>query len=166
MENNALSLRAPIRTFVVKVLSYDPEVSTIFGRSKESDCFFQDLLAIGCDFYELLNLFINCDAVTKHSIAGIVDNIPRIERIVNFSEKELRKMIPHWTGSKYHTAPIDVIINEIKTHIEQAEFGSFVYNSNLNTSKKVYNDLYLLIITDTDKLFFDINRKRAFRLGI
>lgn len=166
MDNYPLSLNAPVRTFVIKVLSYDPEVSTLFGRSKESDCFFQDLLTIGCDFYELLNLFINCDAVTKHSIAGIIDNIPSTERIVNFSEKELRKMIPHWTGSKYHTAPIDAILNEIKTHIEQSESGSFVYNSNLNTKKNAYNDLYLLIITDAEKLFFDINRKKAFRLGI
>ena len=160
-----VSLNLPIRTFIVKVLSYDPEIFPLFGRSKEFDHFFQDLLTMGVDFYELLNLFINCDAVTRNSIAGIIDNLPKTERIKNFSEQELRKMIPHWTGSRYHTAPIEEVLREIKEHIEQQNEGAFVYNSNLNTNRKAYNDTYLLIVTEKEELFFDINRRRAFLLG-
>ncbi|MCM1508892.1 MAG: hypothetical protein NC177_17430 [Ruminococcus flavefaciens] len=163
--NEKISLNVPIRAVIVKILSYDPELTTIFGRSKDNDLFFQDLLTIGCDFYELLELFINCDAVTNNSIACIVDNVPSAELIKDFSEKELRKMIPHWTASKYRTAPIHDVCKELKEHIEQNSHGTFVYNSNLNSrNKKSYNDVYVLILAGSDKFFFDINRKKTFRL--
>lgn len=164
--DESLNLNIPIRTVIVKVLSYDPEITTVFGRAKDKDVFFQDLLTIGFDFYELLELFINCDAVTKNSIACIVDNVPSAETIKDFSEKELRRMIPHWTSSRYRTASISDVSKELKERIEQNSRGAFVYNSNLNSkNKKAYNDTYVLILTETTKFFFDINRKKAFRLG-
>ena len=164
MDSN-LDLNVPIRTVIVKILSYDPEITTIFGRSKDNDLFFQDLLTIGCDFYELLDLFIGCDAVTKNSVACIVDNVPNAEIIKDFSEKELRRMIPHWTSSPYHTASIDDVCRELKEHIEKNSSGTYVYNSNLNNrNKKAYNDTYVLILAGSDKFFFDINRKKAFRI--
>lgn len=164
--DDKLNLNAPIRTIIVKVLSNDPEITTVFGRSKDSDMFFQDLLTVGCDFYELLELFINCNAVTKNSVACIVDNVPSAETVKDFSEKELRRMIPHWTASKYRTASVNDVCKELKEQIEQDNHGTFVYNSNLNSkNKKAYNDTYVLILTETDKFFFDINRKKAFRLG-
>ncbi len=163
--NSQLNLNTPIRTLIVKILSYDPEITTIFGRNKETDLFFQDLLTIGCDFYELLELFVNCDAVTKNSIACIVDNVPETQTIKDFSETEFRRMIPHWTASKHHTASIDDVCRELKEHIKENSSGTFVYNSNLNVkSKKTYNDTYVLIISDSEKFFFDINRRKAFRI--
>ncbi len=160
-----LSLDIPARAVIVRVLSSDPEIETLFGRSKDEDLFFQDLLTIGFDFYELLELFINCDAITKRSVACIVDNVPKSELIKNFSEKEIRRMIPHWTSSKYHSASINEICIELKKHIEEETDGLFVYNSNRNsTNKKNYNDMYILIITEKTKFFFDVNRKKAYRL--
>lgn len=160
-----INLHTPMRTIVVKILSFDPEISTIFGRSKEEDLFFQDLLTIGCDFYELLELFINCDAVTKHSVACIVENAPDAEIIKDFSEKELRRMIPHWTSSRYHTASIDDVCRELNERIKNEASGTFVYNSNSGgKTRRAYNDTYVLILTDSDRFFFDINRKKAFRI--
>lgn len=160
-----LNLNTPARTIIVKILSYDTEVESIFGRSKKQDLFFQDLLTIGFDFYELLELFINCDAVTQNSTACIVDNVPTSEDIKAFTEKELRRMIPHWTSSRYHTASIDDICAELKEHILKNNTGTYVYSSNLNkANKKAYNDTYVLILTDSSKFFFDINRKKAFRI--
>ncbi len=161
--NSKLCLDNPIRTFIVKVLSYETDDTVIFGRTKEEDLFFQDLLTIGCDFYELLELFINCDAVTKASVACIVDNVPEAEIIKNFSEKELRRMIPHWTSSRYHTATIDDVCCELKELIKNKISGTFVYNSNSGgKTRRAYNDVYVLILSDSDCFFFDINRRKAF----
>ncbi len=162
---NKLNLNAPIRTIIVKVLSYDPDVISVFGRTEKEDLFFKDLLTVGCDFYELLELFVNNKAINKKSVTCIIDNIPSAEIIYDFSDKELRRMIPHWSPSRYHTASIEDVCNELKEHIENDASGAYIYNSNLNSrNKRVYNDTYVLIIADSNKYFFDINRKKAFRI--
>ena len=90
-----------------------------------------------------------------------VNNIP----IADYSEKGIRKMIPHWSSSKYHTATIENVCNDIKHHIECGGEGIFVYNSNANTkNKRYYNDTYILLISDSNKFFFDINRKKTYKI--
>lgn len=164
--DNKLSLDIPFRTAIVKILDFPPANPGIFGRTSEKDYFFQDLLTVGFDFYELLELFINCDAVTKHSVACIVDNVPEVEIIQKVSEKDLRTMIPHWSASRYHTASIEEVCRELKELIENKTYGIFVYNSNSGgKTRRTYNDTYVLILTDSDRLFFDINRKKTFRIG-
>ncbi len=160
---NKLSLNAPVRTIIVKVLSYDPSITSVFGRTEKEDLFFKDLLTVGCDFYELLELFANNEAINKKSVTCIINNIPSTEVISNVSDKELRRMIPHWSPSKYHTASIEEVCNELKKHIENDSPGTYVYNSNQNyQNKRKYNDTYVLIIANSNKYFFDINRKKAF----
>lgn len=160
-----IELATPLRTIIVKVLSPNPKMLTVFGRTKEKDLFFKDLLTIGCDFYELLALFANCDAISKNNITCIIENIPTAKKITDYSEKGIRQMILHWTSSKYHTATIEEVCKEIKQHIENDAEGIYVYNSNANTpNKKAYNDMYILIIVDFKKFFFDINRKKAYRI--
>ena len=74
-------------------------------------------------------------------------------------------MIPHWSSSKYHTATIENVCNDIKHHIECGGEGIFVYNSNANTkNKRYYNDTYILLISDSNKFFFDINRKKTYKI--
>ena len=73
-------------------------------------------------------------------------------------------MIPHWSSSKYHTATIKDICQELKKHIESDSNGTFVYNSNNSKNKKVYNDTYILLISDSNKFFFDINRKKSYKI--
>ena len=63
-----IELRTPFRTVIVKVLSFEPQALPVLGRTEKEDIFFKDLLKIGCDFYELLELFANCDAITKKNI--------------------------------------------------------------------------------------------------
>lgn len=160
-----LSIDIPFRTVIVKILDDTPENSGVFGRTKEKDYFFRDLLTVGFDFYELLELFINCEAVTKHSVACIIDNVPDAEVIKELSEKELRRMIPHWSSSRYHTASIGDVCRELKERIESGISGTFVYNSNSGgNARRAYNDTYVLILTDSGRFFFDINRKKAFRI--
>ena len=112
-----------------------------------------------------MELFINCEAISKQNITCIIENIPSVKKITDYSEKGIRKMIPHWSSSKYHTATIENVCNDIKHHIECGGEGIFVYNSNINTkNKKVYNDTYILLISDSNKFFFDINRKKSYKI--
>lgn len=158
-------LGTPFRTVIIKILSCNPKMLSVFGRTKEKDLFFKDLLTIGCDFYEVLELFINCEAISKQNITCIIENIPSVKKITDYSEKGIRKMIPHWSSSKYHTATIENVCNDIKHHIECGGEGIFVYNSNANTkNKRYYNDTYILLISDSNKFFFDINRKKTYKI--
>lgn len=160
-----IELRTPFRTVIVKVLSFEPQALPVLGRTEKEDIFFKDLLKIGCDFYELLELFANCDAITKKNINCIMENMPLSKKITDCSEKGLRQMIPHWSSSRYHSATIKEICNELKTHIENNTEGLFVYNSNANIqSKKAYNDVYILLIMESKKFFFDINRKKTYEI--
>ena len=159
----ALNMNSPLRAAILKVLTMDPKEYPILGRSADKDVFFQDLISIGVDFYELLELYISRDAVTANAAACIVDNIPDAKLITNLSENTLKKMIPHWTASKYHTAKISSVLQEIRKLIAEAEIGTYIYNSNQNRNNlRSYNDIYLLIVTEYNAVFFDINRKKAF----
>lgn len=160
-----IELATPFRTVIIKILSHNPKMLSVFGRTKEKDLFFKDLLTIGCDFYEVLELFANCEAINERNISCIIDNIPTTKIIMDYSEKGIRRMIPHWSSSKYHTATIENICNDIKHHIKCDLEGVFVYNSNDNTqNKRYYNDTYILIIGHTGKFFFDINRKKTYKI--
>lgn len=162
---NKINLNSQFRTVIVKILSYDPSVTSIFGRDESKDAFFQDLMTLGIDFYELLELFINCDAVTKHSAVYIAENAPDAEVLKDITEKELRRMIPHWTASKYHTASIDEVLSELQMRIKNETVGAYVYNSNKNNNnRRAYNDMYVLLITEDSTFFFDINRRKAYKI--
>ena len=64
-----------------------------------------------------------------------------------------------------YSASISEVCSDLKELVKNNVSGTFVYRSNLNlTNKKAHNDTYILIISENAKYFFDINRKKAFRL--
>lgn len=163
--NDRISLDAPIKTILARILSSECEAGHHFGRSSEEDHFFRDLLYIGCDFYEILALFASCDAIGKNNYKDIIENIPSFLSVRADSDKEIRKMILHWTSSPYRSASIEEICGQLKKHIKDRDNGVFVYNSNLNTKdKRTYNDMYILLSRKCECFFFDINRKKAYKL--
>ena len=160
-----IELITPFRTVIVKVLSFEPQTLPVFGRTEKEDVFFKDLLAIGCDFYELLELFVNYNAITKRNINCIIENIPASKIITDCSDKSLRQMIPHWSSSRYHSDTIKEVCNKLKKTIKNNIQGVFVYNSNANAqNRKAYKDIYILLITQSQKFFFDINRKKTYEI--
>ena len=71
-----------------------------------------------------------------------------------------RLALPHWTPSKYHTAPILEVVNEIGKKLVTGIPLIKVYNSNLNPrNRRAYNDRYILLITAYKSLIIDINRR-------
>ena len=158
-----IELGTPFRTVIIKILSCNPKMLSVFGRTKEKDLFFKDLLTIGCDFYELLELFANCEAINNESINCIVENVPNVEIIENYNDKEIRRMIPHWSSSKYHTATIKDICQELKMHIESDSNGTFVYNSNNSKNKKSIMT-HIFFLYQIQIILFDINRKKSYKI--
>lgn len=164
--NGKLNLDAPIKSMIVRILSDDCKTNHRFGRSEENDSLFCDLMYIGCDFYDTLAIFASCDAISQQNFMCITNNIPSVLSVDVSSDKEIRKMIPHWTSSRYRTASIEDICIQLKQHVKNRDNGVFIYNSNLNTKdRRAYNDMYILISRNTESYFFDINRKKAFRLS-
>ena len=162
-----LSLNAPIRSLLIKILSLTGNSAYILGRTKKEDLFFKDLLQLGCDFFELLEVYSNINAFTENNITCILNNVQTFEITTNLSDKELRKMIPHWTASKHHTSSIEDVCREVKKHICEKSSGAFIYNSNISSkSRKAYNDIYVLLISEQSSFFFDINRRKSYKILI
>lgn len=163
--SDKLNLNSPIRILLIKVYALNKNSTYVFGQTKNKDLFFKDLIALGFDFFELLEMYSTYNLFTSNNIACILDNVENSETITNLSDRELRKMLPHWTASKHHTASIENVCQEIRECVEQKALGAFVYNSNLNSkSKKGYNDIYLLLISKDHIFFFDINRRKSYKI--
>ena len=70
---------------------------------------------------------------------------------------------PRWTGSKYRSASIDVVVLEIYHHIADRHIGSYVYHSNRNPKKiKAADDIYVLFVFSSSATFIDLNKKKSY----
>lgn len=128
----------------------------------------QILLDCGVDYFSVLSLALS----SAHTgfwdcrIADLVSYMPqdRFLLIRDMKLSSIRMMIPRWTGTKYHTAPIDLVVKDILKKSETREIGVSVYHSNFNTaSRKIADDPYALIITSEQAFFLDFNRRRIYR---
>lgn len=131
--------------------------------SFEAKPFISMLIACGCDYFELAELLANIECMPK-DVDFFISLAPNIRTISNLKLTTIHGMIPRWTGSRYHTAPIDQILKDIQSKILSKNLGTYTYNSNFNIrSRKSSNDLYILIVGESSSLFLDINRRQAFQ---
>lgn len=152
-----LSLDAPLRLFVRK-LWYKSCQEGEAGQQKKKHLF-QNLLSMGCDYYELLNLYSDFPLMENDG-KMLMDLAPAPAHIYSVSPSNIRLALPHWTPSKYHTAPILEVVNEIENNLVAGIPLIKVYNSNLNPgNRRAYNDRYVLLITAYKSLIIDINRR-------
>lgn len=80
---------------------------------------------------------------------------------VKLVKGEVRKMIPRWSASKYHTLPINEVVNDIIEKVTKKREGHYYYHSNQNPQKKD-DDIYELVITNEECFFYDISRKKYY----
>lgn len=152
-----LSLDAPLRLFIRKLWQKSCQDGDEGQRKKE--IIFQNLLSMGCDYYELLNLYSDFP-LTESDGKMLVDHAPIPSHIYSVSSSNIRLALPHWTPSRYHTAPISEVVDEIETDLIAGKPLVKVYHSNLNPrNRRVYNDRYILLITAYKNLIIDINRR-------
>ena len=152
-----LSLDAPLRLFVRKLWYKSCQEGEAGQQKKEH--FFQNLLSMGCDYYELLNLYSDFPLMENDG-EMLVDLAPDPAHIYSISPSNIRLALSHWTPSKYHTSPISEVVADIKSELLAGEPVIKVYNSNLNPrNPRAYNDRYILLITAYKSLIIDINRR-------
>lgn len=152
-----LSLDTPLRLFIRKVW-YKACQEGKEGQLKKS-FLFQELVSVGCDYYELINLCSDF-SLTESDGKMLVDHAPTPAHIYSVSPSNIRLALPHWTPSRYHTAPISKVVEEIEIDLVAGKPLIKVYNSNLNPRNRcAYNDRYVLLITAYKSLIIDINRR-------
>ena len=156
-----VSLDTPLRIFIRDLW---------FRQSQEENCqskkatVFKTLLSNGCDYYELLALYSNFPLTPDDGeILGEYAPIPT--HTFPVSLKNIRFALPHWTPSRYHTAPISKVLEEIQEHLLRGKPLIKVYNSNLNPKKqKAYNDRYILLSSSAKSLLIDLNRRTTIQV--
>ena len=118
----------------------------------------------GVDYYELIALYSTLSHYTENELQALLKYAPSPLAYLSPSSGDIRRAIPRWTASRYHSGTIESIIKEIQTKLLLGCPGIFCYNSNLNPkSRRSLNDLYVLIISENEKRWFDTNRKCTYK---
>ncbi|NBK79533.1 hypothetical protein D5272_13295 [bacterium D16-76] len=125
---------------------------------------FQILCKSGVDYYDILALYSTLSHYTENDLQTFIAYAPRPSANLSFTKGDIRRAIPRWTASRYHSATIDNVLSEVQGKLLSGVPGMFCYNSNLNPkNRRSLNDLYVLIITDSVNYWFDINRKCTYK---
>ncbi len=115
---------------------------------------------VGCSFYDLLEVASAFNSFSEDELEFLISLSPKPKANLLISQKNIRECIPRWTASKYRTAPIKKIVEEMQTLLTGSVSGITVFNSNLNfRNKRSVNDQYILLISQEHRIFVDINRK-------
>lgn len=155
-----MTLSNTIEDLLCEFLSEDLE-----GISQErAFLFLFTLVDCGCDGFEIINRASICaDAGNYIEVfQNLVESMHPSRKITDLEERNLRGMIPRWTGTKYHTAKIDFVISDIREKISDKKTGIYSYHSNLNPRRNAVDDPYVLLVGEKRALFLDINRKCSF----
>ena len=118
----------------------------------------------GIDYYELLALYSSFNNYTEDNLKEFLVFAPKPMSVLSASKDNIRRAIPRWTASRYHSDAIESVMEDIQRRILCETSGIFCYNSNLNPkSSRSLNDLYILIISRSEIRWFDINRKCTYQ---
>lgn len=126
---------------------------------------FCDLVEIGLDFFELLRIYCDNGFLPYFGDVQQPFTFPHPDRFCNLDQKDIRRGISRWTGSKYRSASIDAVVLEIYHHIADRHIGSYVYHSNRNPKNiKAADDIYVLFVFSSSATFIDLNKKKSYTL--
>lgn len=125
---------------------------------------FRLLCEMEFDFYRVLQLYTGLDALSKKEIGVILQLSPKPRATLRPTVNDIRRAIPRWTPTKYHTGPIDKVVKEIQITMAKKVQGVHTYNSNLNPKNhRSLNDLYLMVIDGETIWWYDINRRSTYQ---
>lgn len=156
--SNPLSLDTTLRELLKKVLWHEELLSPIeHSLSLE---LLEKFQVTGCSYYDLLAIVSAFNSFSENELEFLISLSPKPKANLLISQRTIRECIPRWTASKYHSAPIAKVVEEIQTLLTGSVSGITVFNSNLNVrNKQAVNDQYVLLITKEHRIFLDINRK-------
>ena len=89
----------------------------------ETSDLFQLLLSCDCDLYEILYLFSRIKEYTEDDLETLLSVMPPSQPIHTLSLNTIHAMIPRWTATKYHTAPIQEVLEDIREKIFSRHIG-------------------------------------------
>lgn len=125
---------------------------------------FHLLCGMGFDFYQVLQLYAKLKPFSEKEIGTIPQLSPSPKATLHPTVNEIRRAIPRWTPTKYHTGPIDKVVKEIQITMAKKVQGVHTYNSNLNPKNhRSLNDLYLMVIDGETIWWYDINRRSTYQ---
>lgn len=153
-----ISLDITLRAFLAKIL-WNEELLSPIQHSLSIEILEKFQIA-GCSYYELLSVVAPVDSFSEDELETLISLSPNPQACLSVNQKNIRECIPRWTASKYHSAPIAKVVEEIQTLLTGNDSGITVFNSNLNPhDKRAVNDQYVLLISQEHRIFVDINRK-------
>lgn len=135
----------------------------------DSQTMLKILLRHGFDYFEMMRIIaaVEPSNFTEDELENLISSIPPTvsrERVSTLKVSVVRSMIPRWTGTRYHSGNINVVLQEIQRKCDRRETGIYVYNSNRNVkNRRAANDPYLLCITTKQWCFMDLNRRRIYQ---
>ena len=125
--------------------------------------FFELLVEGGCDFYELLSIYSEIPKFENNEIDELMILSPVPKECYTVTKNNIRTCIPRWTSSKYSSGPISEVVESIMDSLTDFTPRVRVFNSNLNLrNKRAVNDRYILMISEKNALFMDINRRSTY----
>lgn len=124
---------------------------------------FELLVEGGCDFYELLSIYSEIPKFENNEIDELMILSPVPKECYTVTKNNIRTCIPRWTSSKYSSGPISEVVESIMDSLTDFTPRVRVFNSNLNLrNKRAVNDRYILMISEKNALFMDINRRSTY----
>lgn len=160
-----ISLDTSLNEFLTEVLWIE-ECSVPLQHSLSIELL-EKLQIAGCDYYDLLAVMASINSFSERELETLISFSPKSKAYLSVSQKNIRECIPRWTSSKYHTAPIAKVVEEIQKLLTENVYGVTVFNSNLNLrDKRAANDQYILLISSEHRIFLDINRKTTISFNI
>ena len=157
-----ISLDITLHEFLIKIL-LNEELSIPVQHTLSLD-FLEKFQIAGCNYYDLLAVIASIDTFSEKDLEFLISLSPKPQASLPVNLKTIRECIPRWTASKYHSAPISKIVEDMQKLLTGSVSGITVFNSNLNVrNKRAVNDQYVLLITKEHRIFLDINRKTTIR---
>lgn len=153
-----ISLEITLREFLTRVLQME-ELSPPVQHSLSLELLEKFQMA-GCNYYDLLSVVCSVNTFSENELELLISLSPKPQAQLVVSQKNIRECIPRWTASKYHSAPIAKIVEDMQNLLTGNVSGITVFNSNLNVrNKRAVNDQYVLLISKEHRILLDINRK-------
>lgn len=154
----SIPLDITLHEFLTKVLSME-ELSSPVQHSLSLELLEKFQMA-GCNYYDLLAVVCSVNTFSENELELLISLSPKPQAQLVVSQKNIRECIPRWTASKYHSAPIAKIVEDMQNLLTGNVSGITVFSSNLNVrDKRAVNDQYVLLISQDHRIFVDINRK-------
>lgn len=153
-----IPLNTTLYEFLTRVLRMEESSPPV--RHSLSLELFERFKIVGCNYYDLLAVVSSVDSFSEEEIELLISLSPTPQASLHVNPKAIRECIPRWTASKYHSAPIVKVVEDIQTLLTGNVSGITVFNSNLNLrNKRAVNDQYILLISKEHRILVDINRK-------